>query len=158
MRWKVTYDPVRDDKECLRCGVRKHASLFYKKSSGAGGIDSFCIECFTIKKSNHRNTPIGRENHRINARLEKERYPHKVAARTAVNLAILRGDIIVAKRCEICGCAPEPNRRGTGRLHAHHDDYSDHFKVRWLCVQCHAELHKTRVLDEPKPEPKEPSK
>ncbi|MEJ5081071.1 hypothetical protein [Ochrobactrum sp. MYb379] len=57
--------------------------------------------------------------------------PKKYAAHIAVQRALNQGKI--AKRpCEVCG---EP------RVDAHHDDYSQALKVRWLCRSHHNRLH-----------------
>ena len=57
---------------------------------------------------------------------------------TAVNLAILRGDL-VRQPCEVCG---------KSKGHAHHDDYSQPLKVRWLCPAHHRQHH-ARVAERP---------
>ena len=54
--------------------------------------------------------------------------------------------------CEICGA--------TERIHAHHDDYSKPYEIRWLCTVCHRKLHaklQGQQLREPK-EKKTPRK
>ena|SRR5215216_5785102 len=66
------------------------------------------------------------------------RYPERVKARHALNAAIARGDITKPDACECCG------REATGReLQGHHPDYSKALDVRWLHIECHADLHKT---------------
>lgn len=47
--------------------------------------------------------------------------------RAAIDLGFLK-----RKRCETCDSA---------QSHAHHDDYSRPFKVRWLCTKHHLEQH-----------------
>lgn len=60
-----------------------------------------------------------------------DRHPKKRAARVAVGNA-LRSGRLVKQACEVCG---------SGRTHAHHDDYSQPLNVRWLCPTHHAEIH-----------------
>lgn len=61
-----------------------------------------------------------------------EKFPDRVAARNATGSAIRRGKLIKGT-CELCG------RNDT---QAHHDNYADPLKVRWLCPMCHGKLHK----------------
>lgn len=68
-------------------------------------------------------------NGRNSARWRAEN-PEKYAANTAVNNAVRDGKL-VKQPCEKCGA--------TGRIHAHHDDYSKPLEVRWLCPLHHAE-------------------
>lgn len=56
--------------------------------------------------------------------------PKKYAAHIAVQRALNQGKI-VKQPCEICG---EP------KVDAHHDDYSQPLKVRWLCRSHHSRL------------------
>jgi hypothetical protein len=60
-----------------------------------------------------------------------DRYPEKVAARTAVANALRDGRLTKAP-CEKCGAEP---------AHAHHDNYAFPLDVRWLCQQHHTEVH-----------------
>jgi hypothetical protein len=50
-----------------------------------------------------------------------------------VSWAVEKG-VLIRKSCEICGS--ETN------VHAHHDDYSEPLKIRWLCHNHHFEYHK----------------
>jgi len=58
----------------------------------------------------------------------REKYPEKYRARTAVSNAIRDGKLL-REPCSGCG--------KTGRIHAHHDDYSKPLDVVWLCEMCH---------------------
>jgi hypothetical protein len=59
----------------------------------------------------------------------RAKYPEKWAARWAVAKAIRRGDL-VRQPCEVCG---NPDAQ------AHHEDYSQPLRVRWLCRLHHAQ-------------------
>lgn len=54
----------------------------------------------------------------------------------------IRKGILQPGDCEICG---ESYRMKDGRIaiQAHHDDYNNPLKVRWLCQKCHHKWHKT---------------
>jgi hypothetical protein len=57
----------------------------------------------------------------------------KRLARKIVQEAVRRG-ALVRHPCEKCG--------SEDRIHGHHDDYSKPMEVRWLCLPCHALLHR----------------
>jgi hypothetical protein len=63
----------------------------------------------------------------------RERFPEKYKAQTAVNNAVRDGRLIKPKACEDCG--------KEGRLHGHHEDYSELLDVVWVCVPCHKARH-----------------
>jgi hypothetical protein len=56
----------------------------------------------------------------------------KVKARQACKYAVKSGKL-TRLPCEECGAA---------KSHAHHEDYSKPFDVKWLCAACHAVLHR----------------
>lgn len=62
----------------------------------------------------------------------------KIKCRSLLNYAIKKNKIIRPKKCSNCG--------KSGRIIAHHDDYSKPFDVIWLCSKCHVNLHKNRLL------------
>lgn len=61
------------------------------------------------------------------------------AVRAKTRNAVRNGTLIV-QACEVCGESP---RRSNGQrdVHAHHDDYNDPLKVRWLCSKHHRQWH-----------------
>lgn len=44
--------------------------------------------------------------------------------------------------CQACG-RPSRGRGGKNNLHAHHDDYNQPLTVRWLCLSCDIEWHRS---------------
>lgn len=46
-------------------------------------------------------------------------------------MAIRKG-LLKEQPCEVCGAE---------KVEVHHEDYSDHLKVRWLCHKHHVDLH-----------------
>jgi hypothetical protein len=62
--------------------------------------------------------------------------PGKQAARSAVAIA-LRAGTLRRKACRKCGAS--------NHVQAHHTDYNQPLKVRWLCPSCHAKAHLSQV-------------
>lgn len=54
--------------------------------------------------------------------------------------AMRSGKIKRAAACERCGEAAPPDAERAG-IFAHHDDYNEPLRVRWLCVRCHCRWH-----------------
>lgn len=57
----------------------------------------------------------------------------KRAAHVLLSNSIRDGKVVKPSKCE---CGKE------GKIHGHHDDYTQPLAVRWLCAKCHAEVHK----------------
>lgn len=64
--------------------------------------------------------------------MRRARNPEKVKAQNALNYAVRMGRLVRGS-CEGCGTDK--------KVHAHHDDYSKPFQVRWLCYLCHKSEH-----------------
>jgi hypothetical protein len=62
----------------------------------------------------------------------------KNATRARTRYAIKHGKLKPLP-CEICGALPSE---------AHHNDYSDHMAVHWLCKTHHEELHRLEARGE----------
>lgn len=60
----------------------------------------------------------------------------KTRAAYQYRMALKRGEIIRAKKCEDC--------EKTKNIHGHHDDYKFPLRVRWLCAGCHLGVHMCR--------------
>lgn len=63
----------------------------------------------------------------------------KCAARSAVQAAIKRGELVRPRACSRC-------RRRRRAPEAHHLDYSKPLAVIWLCKGCHAKEHRVRCF------------
>lgn len=151
-----------DTNKCRSCGEVKPMQAFYKSQfSRVSGIGE-CAECTKARVKATRMANIeycraydrGRANNpdRVKARdtyaasergksaaaAAKKRYQRKSIERrkshVAVGNAIRDGKLRRLDGCEHCG--------HSGNLHAHHADYGMPYCVTWLCVPCHAKLHK----------------
>ena len=60
----------------------------------------------------------------------------KKNAHLAIYRAIKSGELIKSKVCEVCGLG--------GKIQGHHEDYDDPLSVVWVCVRCHADIHKKK--------------
>jgi ribosomal protein S27AE len=81
------------------------------------------------------NPDESRRRERIYSQRYRENNTLKCRARYEVRKA-LRIGTLKKKPCEICGSL---------KTEAHHDDYSKPLDVRWLCKDCHADVHARRL-------------
>lgn len=73
-----------------------------------------------------------RENPEVFQRARKraaQKWPERDKARRAIYYLVSTGVITRPDRCEKCGAS--------GKIEAHHEDYSDPLRVQWLCLKCH---------------------
>ncbi len=61
--------------------------------------------------------------------------PEKYAARRALCRAVAAGRIQKPGHCLTCG-------RVVDRIEGHHEDYSKHLEVKWMCRRCHGARHR----------------
>jgi hypothetical protein len=135
-------------KTCFKCGVEKPITGFYAHPYMKDGRLNKCKECTKrdVRKNYRDNIEHFREYERQRfkdperkkfirryALKRKEKYPEKHHARNAVNNAVRGGRLERPDTCENCG--------NTGRIEAHHTDYSKPLDVKWLCVICHRAEH-----------------
>lgn len=134
-------------KRCNGCDETKPLDQFYRRGRSR---TSRCKACMNARsaawKKAHpdRAREISRAacarhfkksaaRHRATIRRWEQRHPQARYAYLVVARALKRGRLIRAKACEECG--------GSGRLHAHHEDYARPLDVRWLCPPCHVAHH-----------------
>jgi ribosomal protein S27AE len=70
------------------------------------------------------------KRHRLAAEYRRKN-PEKIKARSTLYSALRTGRI-ERQPCERCGAE---------KVQAHHDDYSRPLDVRWLCRDCHWDVH-----------------
>lgn len=84
--------------------------------------------------------PDEREKERLRVRNELYRADpanaQKIRARNMVKNATISGSLVRPVVCAACKRVPE-----TGRIEAHHPDYSRPLEVEWLCSCCHKRRH-----------------
>lgn len=59
--------------------------------------------------------------------------PERLRANALINARVKRGRMDRPEKCGQCG--------KTGRVDAHHEDYTQPDKVEWLCRSCHMKRH-----------------
>ena len=150
-------------KTCSRCKEEKSVVEFNKDSGRKSGLRSQCKSCRSTsykareqkypgrlaaqqkryyenhkeeiakQHKEHNQTPAGRISQRRNTIRQREKFPEKTRAVHAVGKAIRRGTLV---RPTICSsCFRERFVEG------HHPDYSKPLSVKWLCLECHMEIH-----------------
>lgn len=62
-------------------------------------------------------------------------------AQNLAEKAVKRGLLTRPEACEQCGLVPPRFKDGRSAIQAHHDDYNQPLKVRWLCQSCHHAWH-----------------
>ena len=83
-------------------------------------------------RRDYRCTDTGKSSTAKSVERDRIEHPEKHRARQLAYNARRRGELI-REPCEVCGDV---------KVHAHHDDYAEPLKVRWLCNSHHAEWHK----------------
>ena len=155
-------------KICFKCHEAKDESSFYRHPKMADGLLGKCKECTKRDARNHRSVNAGyyREYdqsrnmlpHRVSARKSysrtekgrqavrgcKERWldrnPRKRAAQNLFNNRQRYDSNLATQPCEVC--------KSSELVHAHHENYDEPLKVRWLCPKHHTERHREmRRLD-----------
>ncbi len=120
-------------KECVKAGVKANRSekLDYYRLYDRQRYRERPERKAAAKKS--ANSPAGIASKEKAIARSKAEEPHKWAARYAVSNALRDGKLKRGTECFFCAA--------TGKLHAHHHDYSKPLDVFWLCPPCHGKLH-----------------
>lgn len=133
---------MKTEKKCFKCGEVKPLSAFYKHAQMTDSHVNKCKECNKKDVRDNRIKKIdyyreydrerGNRNGYEYCKNYRERFPKKYRAHQMVGYAIKAGNL-VAEPCEQCS--------RVNNTHAHHDDYSRPFNIRWLCPPCHKRWH-----------------
>lgn len=136
-------------KACSNCGVTKPAKDFQIRRASTDGRTASCRECLQARdKARYPNERIKRNawfrryfaterGAKIVTKCKTrwiERNLIKRAAHVITGNAV-RDGILSKGPCDVCGAK---------KVHAHHDNYAEPLKVRWLCPKHYAEFHRNR--------------
>jgi hypothetical protein len=80
-------------------------------------------------------TDKGREKYNRHNRLQREKFPEKMRARSLLSNAIVEGKIVKPTRCSLCFSEDFV-------IEGHHTDYSKPYDVIWICRPCHGTVHR----------------
>ena len=120
---------------CYICKQDFSTAISFHHETISGNKYYCCRSCNTSRCRKYRNTKKGKESTgRASAKsIKKLHYKHD--ARLLVQYAVKTGILQKPNMCSICFME--------GKIEAHHDDYSKPLEVRWLCIGCHSDYHKT---------------
>jgi hypothetical protein len=134
-------------KKCFKCHSEKALDEFYRHPMMADGRLNKCKECAKRDVRQHRRdhpdrlaayerlrnrNPERQTARRRYAQASKKRNPQAAHARS-LTMSAIRCGRLTPRKCESCG--------SISNIEAHHDDYYQPLKVRWLCYHCHLALH-----------------
>ena len=155
----------RESKACNKCLVVKPLTDFYKsKTKGChDGRTWYCKECLNIlgrqrfatdayrirkreqtrsRRSDPMLKPEIKRLDRENARRQRVKHPQKIKARQLLQRAIKNGTIKRPNKCSECGSGGLSKYSIKIQAH-HHKGYMNALDVQWLCIQCHADIHRS---------------
>lgn len=135
-------------KACTGCGNVKPASQFQKRRASRDGLGPRCKTCTSdydraraglphrvAARKAYQLTDAYKDKHAYQAADWRTRNRVKMRAHSAVQRAVRNGTLVRPLECE--GCGPDYS----GKLEAHHDDYTRPLDVKWLCDPCHKKRH-----------------
>ncbi len=140
-------------KYCRKCKESKELSDFHKNKASHDGLQHWCKHCVQTHQrtrlvESHRYYKTNCKDLKANAirwqmenkeRVKQLRNPNKQKARLNLNYAVRKGTVHKPETCSVCG--------KSGRIEGHHVSPYFDYVVRWLCPQCHHDVHtKTRKL------------
>jgi hypothetical protein len=134
-----------DGRICTRCGEWRPWSDFYADAAKPSGHKPWCKTCCNRQQKDAgrytkwywKDPEHSRELKRTVAKnnpVVRDRKNEEGRARSVLDKAVKRGDVVRPAVCELCGaeCKPE----------GHHEDYSQPLAVQWLCCRCHKGVHR----------------
>lgn len=124
--------PRNHCKECVRARVKQHRTdnaEHYRAYDNDRAMEPHRVAA----RDAYAKTAEGREAGNAAKRAWQARNQVKRAAHVILGNAVRDGKIAKPTQCQRCG--------STGRIHAHHDDYTKPLDVGWLCTRCHREKH-----------------
>ena len=118
---------------CSKCKTKKGPFVAYSKNQ-QGKQYYRCNLCNTAHLKRYRKTKVGMANTKKAVYKSIKKHQNKQNARALVHYHISVGNLCKPSRCQKC------SKKIT--LQAHHEDYLQPLKVRWLCRPCHDIEHR----------------
>lgn len=152
-------------KLCARCEGHLPLTDFPRNKWKSDGLSIYCRACVRLfyleRRANDKDYSLKR-NAQIRARrinknealLAKDRrdkkryralYPEKQRAKGVLRNAVSIGFLVRPKQCPACKIDDPRGIDGRTLIQAHHNDYSKPLEVQWLCVHCHAAMHRSQA-------------
>ena len=128
------------EKQCPGCKRVMQFSDFNKCRRSRDGLTSRCKDCVKLqgRLTRARHLEKIRERDRVRNKKRKNRTDTKGGARrkeyNTIRDALRDGLLCKPLFCTRCWAS--------GRIEAHHNDYSRPLDVVWLCPSCHASMHR----------------
>lgn len=122
-------------RKCYRCGIEKLLIDFYVNKTKKFGRGFTCKECSRAFDKIRDKNPIRKQQKVDSAARAKKKYPYKVKSRKKSYKLLVSGKI-EKKPCLICGSEV---------VDMHHEDYTKHDEVIFLCRLHHSDYHKGRI-------------
>lgn len=122
-------------KVCRDCGEQREAAAFGADKRNRDGLKSYCKPCEARQAQEARR--LRPHLHRGRRRRWNARHPERARAHWMINELTRSGRLIRPTTCDRCS---DP----TGRIEAHHEDYSKPLDIIWLCHSCHVAHHTER--------------
>jgi hypothetical protein len=116
---------------CFKCKTKKGKLYFisrYKENTYY-----MCRECNTERHRKYRTTQQGKINTYKAVKKYVQKNREKSSAWEKVQNAVKNGNLIKPIVCEKC--------KKSTQLDAHHNDYTQVLRVKWLCRACHKKEH-----------------
>ena len=120
---------------------------FHKRAASEDGLSARCKECQAVYNVNYRATPEGKEVELRGSARYREKYPEKIAAHTAVTVAIRKGDVARAEDC-LCNICASLMGEMPAKTYHHLLGYEHEHRldVVPLCATCHSEEHRRELV------------
>jgi len=123
---------MKNIKKCQKCSSTLNLVLNSKNKNGC--IQYICRECNTKRLREYRNTELGKQK-TFNAVYKSiDKFPERQKARISVFYAVRNGKLKKPNMCSAC--------KTEKIVFAHHLNYFEPLKVKWVCRNCHFVIHK----------------
>lgn len=92
-----------------------------------------CRDCNSARARKYRTTKKGHNVYKILQRKQYIKNRLKILCRQKLNQFLKKNGLSAPEICSVC--------KKIKKLDAHHEDYSQPLRVKWVCRQCHFMIH-----------------